>query len=597
MSITLALQQYVPAEALRGARRWLYAGDDPTFDLPGLERIVTADATMDAARALRAPYLDAIGSLSRINHSLEWWGSYLAAKQPYPSVYPRLCALAAARELVSDGTLVICSTPAQLQDLASLLQGTRARGVALGSLRRRAPASALRIAWPALRAFGDHAPGVARDIVSSAGPRARFAIQRVAGHRRRTLADVGAGRLPPLAGDGTVLLVTWIDPRCFGSDGEYRDPHLGPLGQMLSERGLRVARVVKPLLHSPLADVARALIASGEAAAFSDLYVSATDWRSCERRVGRAHPAIPSDLQVGGVPFARLAREYYHEHTRAQVEALSHDALVRNLVATGIQPELIVLPWEGHPWEQVLIGAVRERMPQAKVVGYDNLNFSRLALSLYPSRLDVDIRPLPDRVVTNGETFAEVLRASEFPSERVRVGCALRHADQNPVPRAASGDEGFVLAAGSIDVAQSIEMIRKGAAAFGDTLLARLHPASDARAIRAALPPGIRYSDEPLGALLPRARLMLYTYSVVPYEALAAGVPPIFVRSEVMLDLDQLDPTPDVRWVARTTEELRAASRRIESMPDRPAWERRARQVVASALAPIRPGCVEPFLS
>ena len=43
MSITLALQQHVPARALRGMSRWLYAGDDPSFELPDIERVVTAD--------------------------------------------------------------------------------------------------------------------------------------------------------------------------------------------------------------------------------------------------------------------------------------------------------------------------------------------------------------------------------------------------------------------------------------------------------------------------------------------------------------------------------------------------------------------------
>jgi hypothetical protein len=89
---------------------------------------------------------------------------------------------------------------------------------------------------------------------------------------------------------------------------------------------------------------------------------------------------------------------------------------------------------------------------------------------------------------------------------------------------------------------------------------------------------------------------MLYTYSVVPYEALAAGTPPVFVQSESMLDLDQLEPTPDVRWVARTPEHLRAVAAEIAAMPTREAWERRAREVVRAALAPPGPGCVERFL-
>jgi hypothetical protein len=111
------------------------------------------------------------------------------------------------------------------------------------------------------------------------------------------------------------------------------------------------------------------------------------------------------------------------------------------------------------------------------------------------------------------------------------------------------------------------------------------------------LPQSIHYSDEPLNELLGRARMMLYTYSVVPYEALAVGTPPVFVRSESMLDLDQLEPSPDVRWVARTPEELRHVAGEIAAMPDPTGWERRAREVVSAGFAPIGPGCLEQFLA
>jgi hypothetical protein len=343
--------------------------------------------------------------------------------------------------------------------------------------------------------------------------------------------------------------------------------------------------------------VARALRDAREPATLPDSYLSAADWRECEQRVAAFRPAIPDSAQVGDVPFARLAREYAREHVRAQADALSHEPLMRRMADAGVRPAHIVFPWEGHAWEQVLTAAARAHMPGCRVVGYDNLNFSSLALSLYPAPGEVAIRPLPDSVVTNGPTFSEVLGASAFPGGRIRTGCALRHSHLRDAPVPTARREGFVLAAGSIDAGQTIELLRKAAAAFGDELVARLHPASDARRIRAALPDGVAVSDQPLSALLGRARMMLYTYSVVPYEALAAGIPPVFVRSESMLDLDQLEPTPDVRWVARTPEDLRRVAGEIAALPDTAEWERRAREVVDAAFAPVSSGCLDQFLA
>lgn len=597
MGVTLVLQHRVPRSALRGARRWLYVGDDPTFELAGVERVASADATMALARELRSPYLDAIGALSALNDSPEWWASHLAAKQPYPSLFARLCGLAAGRELAQDGTLIVCSTPAQLAELARELPGARAVGVAGGALRRRAPAEATRLAWPALRLFGERAPAAVRGVLTAPDTPARFALERIPGHRRRVLEALGAAPLRDFSGEDAVLLVTWLDERSFSESGAYVDPHLGPLGAMLAERGLRIARLGKTLLHAPFERVVRATLASGERAAFVDSYLSGADWRACEQRVAAFRPAIPDSIQVGRVPFARLAREYAREHRRAQVDALSHELLIRRMAEGGVRPARIVFPWEGHAWEQVLTGAAHAYLPGCRVVGYDNLNFSSLALSLYPSAGEIGTRPVPDRVVTNGPTFTEVLGSSAFPRDRIRTGCALRHPHLSDVPAAAARRKGFVLAAGSIDAGQTIELLGKAWAAFGDQLVARLHPASEARRIRAAVPHGVRFSEEPLSELLNRARMMLYTYSVVPYEALAAGTPPVFVRSESMLDMDQLEPSPDVRWVARTPEDLRRVASEIAAMRDPAGWERRAREVVGTAFAPVNAGCLDQFLA
>jgi hypothetical protein len=91
---------------------------------------------------------------------------------------------------------------------------------------------------------------------------------------------------------------------------------------------------------------------------------------------------------------------------------------------------------------------------------------------------------------------------------------------------------------------------------------------------------------------------MLYTYSVVAYEALAAAVPPVFVRSEVLLDLDQLEPFAQLRWRARGAAELRAAAAEIRALRGaaRAEWAGRARAAARAALAPCGEDAVAPFL-
>ena len=174
--------------------------------------------------------------------------------------------------------------------------------------------------------------------------------------------------------------------------------------------------------------------------------------------------------------MSRLARELIAQERINHVEALSYRAVVQNLAAAGARFDRVVLPWEGHAWETALTAAVHGHMPGCSVVGYDNVNFSSLALSLYPGSAELGIRPLPDRIVANGRTFAEILAGEGFPGDRIRVGCALRHGYIHEIEQR-SRAEGFVLVAGSIDAAQTIELVETAYEAFGDEAIVKLHPA------------------------------------------------------------------------------------------------------------------------
>ncbi len=139
-------------------------------------------------------------------------------------------------------------------------------------------------------------------------------------------------------------------------------------------------------------------------------------------------------------------------------------------------------------------------------------------------------------------------------------------------------------------------MLEVAHAAFGDNLLVKLHPVSDAARIKDILGPRLKYSDEPIAHLLNNARALIYSYSVVPYEALFAAVPPIHFRSPSRLDLDQLDPTPDLRWVGSTADQLKSALAEAEVCASDPEWQSRARATVLAALTPPSPGCAGAFL-
>ena len=321
---------------------------------------------------------------------------------------------------------------------------------------------------------------------------------------------------------------------------------------------------------------------------------------------------MPKEAVVGGLPASRLALELVEQRRATHVDTISYSLLARGLASGGVRPARVIVPWEGHSWEHALAHGIREHLPDTRLIGYDNVNFSRLALSLYPARSEIGVRPLPDRVVTNGEAFRRILVSEGFPERMVRRGCALRHSylweRDEPSTIAGLRDDRFeVLVATSIDFAQSVELVEKAVAAFGgdDRYVVRVkcHPAVDAGAVRrfargSERHRNVAFVETPIPELLSSASVMLYTYSVVAYEALAHEVAPLFVRSEGFLDLDQLEPFPDLRWTGRTPADLRSAVEEIASLSAdaRRSWSTAAGEAVRQALAPPARACVEAFL-
>ena len=609
------------AAADRGIERWLYAGDDTGWrvrverrELGGLEGLALGGQVERFAWELRQPYIDWVGNLSLANESLEWWGSELAAKNPFMLLYNRLCAIAAVRELLAGGlrsTLVVCSSPALA---AEVERAAGELGAPADSRRSAAPPPAGR-AGPVERVvelWARHAPALVHDLPARLSDRGRRGLEAAPAYRRRLLERLGAGRGDGIGGAGTSLLFTWVDGRSVAEDGSYRDPHFGRLPALLREAGQRVAFVPHFLPGAPVEPLARELVGSGEELLFPELFVDDADIDDCRARAERFAPSIDAGAEVGGIPVAALAEEQVESLRWMHSVVLAYERVVRGLVTADVRPERVILPYEGHSWEQVVAWAWRRHAPGTRVIGYDNVNFSRLALSMYPAASEYGRRPLPDAVITNGETFRRVLEDEGFPRESIRVGCALRHeylwSDRLAPEPPLEGDPVRVLVATSIDSGQSVELIESALAAFGGVdgyrLIVKLHPAVDDRTVRALLGAearraDVRFDGRPMPELLRRADVLLYKYTVVCYEALAHGVPCVFVMSETGLDLDQLEPFPELRRAARTTAELRAAVAELTTMSgsERAAWEERARDAVHASLAPVSAGCATSFLS
>lgn len=623
----VTLQRDVNPETLdrelqaRGIRQWIYLGEDSAWRVPVESfissvagRLSIADLLDKISWKLRQPYIDWVGQLSLLNNSLEWWASELAAKNPYSRLYIRLCLLGVGREIIRRGfdrpTLTVCSSPALYEEIVHFARESGVRvqplvGSSVQSWVLTVSKMGWRYVWGTYRRL--------RLLTARILGREKETFTNDPSYRRRLLLQKGVAINGVFAGNDTVLLFTWVDHRNFTDEGRYRDPHLGPLAEMLRQEGYRVAYVPRVLPNLPFGEIVDRLRKTGEQLFFPELYISDEERRFCHRRAREFEPVVPPELRVADIPAHRLARENFEEKRQNLAGTLTYERLVANLHVAGVRPRQIIHTFEGHSWEQVLAWSVRRHMSETGIIGYDNGNFSRMALCLYPARCEHGVRPLPDRIVTNGPLFRKILLADNFPPSLVTVGCGLRHTHlwDGPAARHRSNhdDTGAIriLVATAMGLGDTVELVSKALEAFaGDRnyeVIVKFHPALDEKLVirhlgKVPKHDNVRFVPSPIQELLPCVDIMLYTYSVVCYEALHKGIPPIFVKSESFLNLDQLDANPKLRWEATTPEDLCRVAREIAAMSpeERHVWQRRAAEVVRAALAPITPESVHAFL-
>jgi hypothetical protein len=617
VTLVLALPEGIDRDGIPEAvQRWAYVGDDSAWRinaesgvLRSLPRIATAEMLQEAAWRLRRPYLDWVGSLAEDNDSLEWWSCELAARNSYTRLYERVCSLAVAQQLIGDApedTLLVCGTPALLSEAAAhAQQGGRAIRV-LAPTERNPPRPPwrTRVAREVFRIVGGSR---ATRRFGEAWTRSRRVLDGTASYRRAVLRSAGASP-EPFEGEDSVLLFTWIDDRNFGPDGSYRDPHLGSIPELFRKSGRHVRLLARILPGVPFAATVHRLLETGEDFLFPDSLLTADDEQWAATTAATYTPRVPGDATVAGVPTAALALEHHDEHREAHRRALLNGRLVPRFAQNGISPERTVITYEGHAWEQALLWSTALQAPKTMLVGYENVNMTRLALSMYQADAERPLRPVPDRIVTNGPAFRDVLLSEGTPPERVRSGCAIRHASLWDAAASTSrprtpGDHLRVLVATDGALGAAVELIRKAfdAIAIDERfeIVVKCHPNLDAERVRAlAGGPPTAYSNEPIQQLLQHVDAMLYTYSVVAYEALALGVPPVFVRAETALDLDQLEPFRELRQEARTPTEIHACLEAIATSDPSAleSWRVLARDAAKRALAPVDDRCIEAFL-
>jgi hypothetical protein len=248
-----------------------------------------------------------------------------------------------------------------------------------------------------------------------------------------------------------------------------------------------------------------------------------------------------------------------------QLWALTFHAAGR-LIARRSAVRVVMHPYENQPWEKEL----RLGLGTIEVVAWQHTPMSVNWFPAFPSRRDLAGPLLPDRLVTHGEHWRRLFAAHGYDPSSLDVRPPVRYehlGELHAQPGAAT-----VLVAGSIGWSETLELVSKAIDALAGTgrrIVVKLHPkmggqqaafvAALCAARGAPLPDELELASGGIAEALADAGVVLYNATSVGYEAIAAGIPAVFVRSDISFDADPVPAESTVVRRARTPEEIREA--------------------------------------
>ena len=87
-----------------------------------------------------------------------------------------------------------------------------------------------------------------------------------------------------------------------------------------------------------------------------------------------------------------------------------------------------LLTYEGNHWEKMFILGLRSVNPDLNIVGYQHSVVPQAAAGVFISKLETDIMPHPDSIITTGKTTSNIIKKySFFSGSKINPGCALRY--------------------------------------------------------------------------------------------------------------------------------------------------------------------------
>lgn len=562
--------------------KWAYFGEnipntiyiDEKFIGKG-KRLNIGNELQKIANAFRQPYIEYIGNLSVKNNSILWWVSSLSEKNPYISkTFLYSCYIRVAQSLIENNSNTI----------VFFVENRALRLSFVSNIRSTLNHEIIHIE-PKLPTFFDSFIDTLEFIIKHVW----FLLNNV----YRIILVKHIYKLNKMIHfkdknenkDDLVLLHTWVDKRSFSKDNTFHDAYFGALKDYIKEKNKNVV-IIPSFLHTvSYSKSVKKILNCEENFLIPAAFLKLSDILKILTMVVRK-PDKKSYPYFENLDISYLAyNDYFNDWKNTRVASnLLFYCLIKNLKDSSLSIERLIYTYENHTWEKVFCMAFRDFFPLATIIGYQHGGFSMMLMNYFFSENERHMIPFPHKVITNGRYFENIFLRSGYDPTKTQCGGAIRYeyltipskqtTQQNKIKRDAIN----ILVAPSIGKNDATELVYKVVRAFESldmcNIILKFHPVMPYQQIAneiniTSLPEHFKVSLQPISELLMECDLLLYTESTTCLEAIATGVHPINVSSDIVIDCDFLDLVPEVRSKVRTENEIRSKVQELLEMnPD-----------------------------
>jgi len=362
------------------------------------------------------------------------------------------------------------------------------------------------------------------------------------------------------------ILHTWVDEKCFGSNGEFHDRYFTILPGWLREKGYKVSTFIT--IYS-----------------IKRLYWQAINFF----RLKPEDYIIPEDfykwydyffpvwlyfkkfrfkykqLILDSVDVTSL---FHEENKRDPVNFTTMNyILMKRLAQREFEPRVIIDGFENMVSDKMIITGARKYLRNTILNGFFHIPVTLNILCNFTDKMEIMFAPLPDYIICNGEFYREILEQEHYPGEKLTVGSALRYTYlwQRKLEKPISPMNGVlqILVPLSLVKNASIELIQKVMGAVGQQTSYEIYLKPH--------PMGLKFVEElptstlsrvevltgSMDAALSKVDVILTGATSAALDGVLSGKPVIRIGRESDLDLDPLGCLKGFERVFYHEEEIR----------------------------------------